>query len=436
MQRDVEFWIKPHAASEATYAFEVSYDDDERSGNFYPTSGRIRFFVVAEEYRCIPSSPYVMGPPVKTQQMFYGRQDVFDWIEDNVCGAYQQNILVLHGERRMGKTSVLYQLLNRPPSPKHICVFFSLEVATTSSLGDILYDLARAIGDQTADHGLELPHIRVADFRRDPQRSFRRFLDSLESALGKHRLLLMIDEIDILIAKVEQRVVSEDVFHFLRGLWQHCEKIAFIVTGAYKVRQMLRDNESILFHVAKPYAISYLDRSEAEALIVEPVAEYLTYDNMVVDKIIRVTACHPYFVQYICDSLVKLARRMRKNWVYLPEIEVVLQEVIQDDTGVLQNAIYAPLSKPEQKALASLANVTDDRRIFVPAEAVEHMLDRQGVGISRKELLDALRALCERDLVIEKRLGQSLQYGFKMDLIRMWLRQNEVLLRLSQEAKT
>ncbi len=435
MQQDVEFWIKPLGGSEAGYSFEVSYDDDEGTGHFHPTSGRIRFFVVGEEYRPVPTSPYVWGPVVKTRQMFYGRQDVFDWMKENISGTYQQNILILQGERRMGKTSILYQLLNRPPTPQHICVFFSLELAITTTMGDLLYDMAIATYEKMTELGLDLPEPAKEEFLRSAQRSSRQFFGSVEGVLGDRRLLIMIDEIDILIAKVEEGVLSHDVFNFMRGLMQHSDKIAFIVTGAYKTREMLKDNKSIFFNIARPYEISYLTENEAEALIVEPLAEYLNYDDMVVAKIIRVTACHPYFIQYICDSLVKLARRMRKNWVYLPDIDVVLQEVIQDNTGVLQNSVYAPLRKPEQKVLAGLANVTDDRTILVPPAVVAQVLDKHGLDIPKSQLLDALRSLRERDLVVERRMGQSLQYGFKMDLIRMWLRQNEMLLRLSQEAK-
>jgi hypothetical protein len=230
-------------------------------------------------------------------------------------------------------------------------------------------------------------------------------------------------------------VLSEDVFHFIRGLMQHSDSIAFIVTGAYKVREMLKDNRSILFNMARPYRISYLHPGGAEALIIEPVADYLMYDGLVVNRILRVSACHPYFVQYICDSLVKLARTKRKNSIALLDLDVVLHDVIQDNTGNLHKAVYAPLSGPEQEALAALASVTDDYRIFVPPDVVAQELDKYKLGLAKPDLLDALHSLRERDLVVDQRVGQSLQYGFKMDLIRMWLRQNEVLLRLSQEMK-
>jgi hypothetical protein len=67
---------------------------------------------------------------------------------------------------------------------------------------------------------------------------------------------------------------------------------------------------------------------------------------------------------------------------------------------------------------------------------VAEVLARYELDIPKPQLLDALRSLRERDLVVEQRIGQSLQYGFKMGLIRMWLRRSESLLRLGQAART
>jgi hypothetical protein len=335
----------------------------------------------------------------------------------------------------MGKTSILYQLLNRPPTPHHVCAFFSLELATTTSLGDLLYDMAADVQRALTQLGVPIAEPDPRDLVENAQRSFRAFCDQVEQALGDRRLLIMVDEIDILIGKVEQGLLSQDLFNFLRGLMQHSDKIAFVFTGARKVREMMKDSQSILFNMARTRKVSYLKPAEAKALIVEPVSGELTYDELVIDKILRVSACHPYFIQYICDSLYKLAQRAQKNYVSLPDLEVVLQDVVQDNTGQLRQAVYEILSKAEQKALAALSNVTDDYRILAPAELVLQVLQQHRLSLHKSKLLDALRSLSERDLAVEKRIGQSLQYGFKMGLIRMWLRQNEMLLRLSEEAR-
>ena len=58
-------------------------------------------------------NPYIAGAPVTEAGMFFGREDVFNWIERSLPGRYVDHILVVHGQRRVGKTSVLKQLPNR-----------------------------------------------------------------------------------------------------------------------------------------------------------------------------------------------------------------------------------------------------------------------------------------------------------------------------------
>ena len=68
-------------------------------------------------------NPYIAGAPVTEASMFFGREDVFRWIERSLTGKYVNNILVIHGQRRVGKTSVLKQLPSRLPE-SYIPVFF------------------------------------------------------------------------------------------------------------------------------------------------------------------------------------------------------------------------------------------------------------------------------------------------------------------------
>jgi AAA+ ATPase superfamily predicted ATPase len=57
-------------------------------------------------------NPYIAGAPVLESSMFFGREDVFGWIERSLSGKYVDHILVIHGQRRVGKTSVLKQIPN------------------------------------------------------------------------------------------------------------------------------------------------------------------------------------------------------------------------------------------------------------------------------------------------------------------------------------
>jgi branched-chain amino acid transport system substrate-binding protein len=89
-------------------------------------------------------NPYIAGAPVAEAKMFFGREDVFGWIERSLTGRYVNHILVVHGQRRVGKTSVLKQLPNHL-SERYIPVFFDLQGRTHTTLNRFLWWLSREI---------------------------------------------------------------------------------------------------------------------------------------------------------------------------------------------------------------------------------------------------------------------------------------------------
>src|SRR3972149_12148952 len=102
-------------------------------------------------------NPYIAGAPVVEPSMFFGRQDVFQWIERSLAGKYGHNVLVIHGQRRVGKTSVLKQIPHHLPQ-KYIQVFFDLQGRTNTTLDRFLWWLAREISRTLRqEHQLSLP---------------------------------------------------------------------------------------------------------------------------------------------------------------------------------------------------------------------------------------------------------------------------------------
>ncbi len=78
-------------------------------------------------------NPYIAGAPVVEKRMFFGRQDVYSWIEGSLSGKYVDHILVLHGQRRVGKTSVLKHLSDRLPD-RYIPIFIDLQGRVSTTL--------------------------------------------------------------------------------------------------------------------------------------------------------------------------------------------------------------------------------------------------------------------------------------------------------------
>ena len=433
-ERQVSISLAPNHCSASNLVFDIRYDDDERQAASQRAGFQIRFYDAPAEYRPIERSPYIVGMPVKTHEMFFGRQDIFEWVRENAANLYQEQPLLLYGERRMGKTSVLYQLLQNPPSSDHICLLFDLQLyGYIDTVKELLFELASAIVMRLEDGGVQLDAPEWGDYDSNPHRAFRRFCEMIDRRLASQRLLIMLDEFGVLIGKVKSGTLDPSIFDYLRGVTQHSSKFTFLFTGAYEVRRMQQDFNSILFNMPKVRKISYLSDGEAQDLIQRPVEDMLIYHPLVVPRILRVTAGHPYFIQYICDEMIKLARKQETNYVELNDLEFVIGGVLQDAAGNIENSIYNYLDDSEKLVLATLAYVTDEIRVFVPLGDILGLLQRRHITIDREQALQALMALKERDLVSEMRIGQQLRYSFKMGLTRRWLKQNDILLRIIQE---
>ena len=125
------------------------------------------------------SNPYIAGAPVTEASMFFGREDVFSWIERSLPGLYVDHVLVIHGQRRVGKTSVLKQLHLHIPE-HYIPVFFDLQGRTHTSLDRFLWWLAREITRVLKqEHNFDLVNPIHHDFIQDPDYLENVFLSNL-----------------------------------------------------------------------------------------------------------------------------------------------------------------------------------------------------------------------------------------------------------------
>ena len=68
-----------------------------------------------------PRNPYIAGKALGDPRGFFGREDVFRLVE-TVLSSPDQNSVVLFGQRRIGKTSILLNLRSRLSSASFVPV--------------------------------------------------------------------------------------------------------------------------------------------------------------------------------------------------------------------------------------------------------------------------------------------------------------------------
>ena len=360
-------------------------------------------------------NPYIAGSPVTGTEMFFGRDDVFTFIRRNLIGRHRDTPVVLYGQRRTGKTSVLYQL-HRHLDPSYRCIFIDLHGLSLDGMGSLLHGIASSISrDLRREHHLTVPVPDRSLFLAEPRSAFQtRFLDAALSALGDDHLVLMLDEVVRLYEEVEHGRLEHEIFDFLRHLMQHYERLNFIFSLGSGLEEMAREY-AFLFSVSLYHRISFLEPAAARSLITEPAREHYQVAPQAVMKILEITSGHPYYTQLVCHCLFDSWSRAPRPVMDVPDVEAILAEAIELGSANL-TYVWEDSAPEEQALMAGIAATGGHDAGAVTMDQVRETWHEAGVTLPEREITRAARSLISRDV-----LAGDQAYSFNVDLQRLWL---------------
>jgi len=275
---------------------------------------------------------------------------------------------------------------------------------------------------------MERPGIK--DFDVDPTFSFNLFLDDAEALLGKRKLVILIDEFEVLEQKVKEHALDPEIFEYLRSLMQHRHRVNFLVAGTHSIEQLTADYWSVFFNIARHYRLQKLSADAATQLIVQPVKGYLEYDSFAVRKIRQLTADQPYLIHLVCRSLVEHANLLQKSYTTINDVNVVLDSVIE--TGKTHFGwIWDQISLEERLVLSVIAQEGKQEGGMVSLTEIEDTFKHFGLAFNRKRVIQAVQNLIDKDVITSGPDGT--QYKVLMGLTHLWLQKNKSLGRVMLE---
>ncbi len=359
-------------------------------------------------------NPYITGRPINELKNLFGREYMFSFIKNNLNKNKQ--VIVLHGQRRIGKSSVLKQIPNFIADQDFVFVDFDLQDKGKSSLSDILHHFAQEILEQfqLVTDRIQLPPIEnLTSNNIDLDVFSHKFLSTVFQTIEGKKIVFLIDEFDI---------VKENInfFKYLETLLrQHKNLFIIPVVGRY-----LGDLPNLLelFPTAPCQEIGLLDYLSAKDLITKPAREILTYEQGAIQEIWKLSAGHPYFTQIICFALFVQARE-KGNWnVTCLDVENVVTRIFHDDNALGGLAwFWDGLPQTEQlvfSAVAEAHEIINSQAINLPEERLILRLNRYNVE-SIENLIIALNTLVEKGF-----LENTPQRRIKVELVRRWLVQS------------
>lgn len=401
---------------------EIIRSGDRMVKRYHSIADRWRSIVVRKERELAETaeqrqeidSPYIIGVPLTTQQeIFVGRSDISVQIEQLLLDRRRPPLL-LYGQRRMGKTSLLHNLGRLLPSTI-VPLYLDLQgpASQASDHAGFLYNFAKAmINWADRQRGLTWPVMTRESLANDPFTSFDEWLDEVEQALGANTALLMLDEFEALDGALAQGRFSESaVLGMLRHLIQHRPRFKVLLAGSHTLDEIHRW-ASYLINV-QMIKLGYLKENEARQLIEYPTEDFaLRYDSDASRRVLDVTRGHPFLVQLLCAEIVALKNEQEvsiRRHARLTDVEEAIPLALEHGSAFFADLERNQVDAGGLKFLRFLAAKGEN------ASVKRHHLPSQPTVEKDRILTDLLR----RDLIEEIDGG----YRFQVEMIRRWFAQ-------------
>lgn len=376
------------------------------------------------KYPYIPISrnPYITGTPVRGQEMFFGREDVIDFLKANLLGAHQNNVLLLEGNRRTGKSSVLKQVERGKLLEGAIPVYIDCQGFGELTEQKLFFKIAHHIANSLQRSGIQIKKPQSTDINPDDAFwDFRQILEQYLTSTAEKHIILLFDEFEYLDIAIKDEKLPERVMENLRHVFQHYDRLGVVLTGSHRLIKLREEYWSILFGLTLRKDIGALDRQAAEELVTKPLQSFVQFTPEAVAYIVELAACQPYFIQMIAHTLVSDLQQKQDTSLIIPvRIEAIVPSAIEAASEHLQYMVnHAKLAR--QKTI--LAYIAKQQNIDTPVthQDLTNFLSIQGIASSASLLAQDLELLRENDLIVMVRGGPQSLYRIPIELLRYWI---------------
>jgi type I restriction enzyme M protein len=421
---------------------------------------QISFDVVIEESddsllaTDLGGSPYVTGSPLdpdEGNEVFFGREELLQRIARQVVS--QGNVVLLEGNRRAGKTSILRHLEGTNAVPGWLAVYASLQGAegAKSVVGvpteAVFREIAGSIATAVIKLGLETPlpdakvipagghalgigkACRAGISIEAPFADFREYLELLLNILAPKNLslLLMLDEFDKLQEGIDHGVTSPQVPENIRFLIQTFPRFSAILTGSRRLKRLREEHWSALYGLGTSIQVTALDPENARRVVTEPVKGKLSYSPEAVDRVLALTARQPYLLQCLCNRIFDFAAETKSRAITVGSVDEAAVALVKDNEHFASLWDYAaqgsPAGRCRRQYLLLLLAESFGRGIDVDFGGLQEALAQHGVEIADEALAADLEYLRELDLVELDAQRGSGRYRLAIPLMADWIHQ-------------
>ncbi len=280
-------------------------------------------------------TPFQAGRPLtrQDQALFRGRRDLARIIDQDIARDRAQLVL-LQGQRRMGKSSLLNML------PTLLGTGTRVEVV----------DFQRLSGSKLRSEPHRLLSAQTPD---GPWGNTLEWLRQQEAELGETRLLYAIDEVEQLEDGIRAGWASTDFLDFLRAAAAELTRTRFLLVSAVPLVRLGPHWPDRLI-TATNRQLGVLELDQARRLVTEPMMGFPDiYPPGGVDRILAETGRHPYLLQLVCDRLCRDLNHAGRTAAAPDDVEAAIDGAFSETN--LFTELWQKRDDKERRVLRALA---------------------------------------------------------------------------------
>jgi GTP pyrophosphokinase len=244
--------------------------------------------LITPSYSLMP----VVGPD------FFGRNEEIKKLSWSITNLTSGNAVLIWGRRRIGKTSLLKEFQRRVLGHSdYVTAYLNLAQFSGMNHTRMLYEIINSIAKKAHNPNIVAP--KYQRLSKDPLGYFEGFFNQFR-ARDKRPVILILDELETVFT-FQVDAVAQSFYQYFRGVVQNREGVSFIL-GFGDVLDELNNypGVSTFLNLIKMQKLGAFLEEDAKDLIVKPLRGILHFDDLVIQEILRLTNCHPYFIKLMC----------------------------------------------------------------------------------------------------------------------------------------
>lgn len=396
-----------------------------------------------------PYSRYTKGKAVDEPEMVFGREEVFRRIIGMIEGPdgalMPGRAIVLYGQKRSGKSTVLVQLQKR--IARHfrqdaICInlgsigidvtreenprqFLANFLSTVASKLDVFVDdeIYEDFTQMMYDADIVCPSDTLPT-SPNPTGEFSAYLTAYLKVLKRWNpranIVFFLDEFTWLYQFIKEGSADPSFLRFWKAFTEtyHCLSI---LVGQNHMPQFIKEFPND-FGADEKVVITYIDKESAAQMIREPlwsVAPAAKIDDDAIDRMYEASGGSVYYQMLFCSWLVEYMNERCVYRVTKGVVEAMLSKAIEarliQEEDIFQPLVADPVDEPLLKELLISLARNDENAKGIPAERFANETE-----MLRSRKSELLERLCGRDVLKREKSLYTIRIGF----VHQWIVQS------------